>query len=84
MQSPSRMAPQYQYASRNPITGAPTGVTSRPGTAGSRPASAGGLHSPRSASKLANLMNGSGTPGTPLGGARAASVAQLHQRPRPF
>ena len=60
MASPSRMAPQYQYASRNPITGGPgAGVAglSRPGTAGgSRPGTAGGeIPSPRSQSKLAAL-----------------------------
>ena len=62
--------PQYQHASRNPITG---GV-SRPTTPGYAALQA----SPKSASKLAHLMNGNGRPGTPLSGSgRAASEAQL-------
>ena len=91
--SPSRQAPQYQYASRNPITGGPgAGVGlggSRPSSAaGSRPGSAGPqycVESPRS-SKLANLMNGSGTPGRTINnGRQAAATAQMHaNRPRPF
>ena len=99
MGSPSRSVPQYQYASRNPITGGPAcgvgGTSSRPGSAGpgGRPSTAGyavgassrpgTANSAVSQSKLAGLMNGNGTPGTPLTHARG--VAQnMHHRPRPF
>jgi serine/threonine protein kinase len=63
---------QYQYVSRNPITGGPASA--------SRPSTANSLASPRSASKLAGLMNAANArPGTAVGASagRTPSEAQL-------
>ena len=98
MGSPARNVPQYQYASRNPITGGPAagvGAAARPGSAGpgGRPSSPGYVvgassrpgtaNSTSSQSRLAGLMNGSGTPGTPVSHARGVAQ-QMQHRPRPF
>jgi len=63
------------YAANYAPAGRPTSAGSAASSRYTAGSAANGLNSPRSASKLANLMNGTGRPGTPMQGAAGMARA---------
>ena len=77
--SPGRLGKCLNYAARSTSTAGPAGRPSSPGCAtpkymASGTTYGGGMNSPRSASKLAQLMSGNGRPGTPQGASRPGTA----------